>query len=280
MNKATWTAMALALVLVGCGDGTSTTNNNSPPPVNGAPPTVGNGPATGVTKYDSAKATAKITGKVVWGGGIVKARSYNMTSKVNCDKMHTAPVMQENTVVGKAGNGLQYAVVYVTKGHERFTFEKGTSTHLVDQKGCVYLPHTVAVQLGDKLKLTSQDTEKHNIRLKARKLKNLNRTVEKGETFTYEPDRVEEKGARLVCDIHSWMGCNLHVFGHPFFAITGPDGSFSIKVPPGEYTVKVFHENEKGLGKWKWAAKEPEATVKAEKDKDASVTFTYNKKKK
>jgi hypothetical protein len=40
------------------------------------------------------------------------------------------------------------------------------------------------------------------------------------------------------------MSGYVHVLPHPFFAITGDDGSFVISgVPPGSYTLLVWHES-------------------------------------
>ena len=34
----------------------------------------------------------------------------------------------------------------------------------------------------------------------------------------------------------------LHVLAHPFFAVTGPDGAFTIHgLPPGTYTLEAWH---------------------------------------
>jgi hypothetical protein len=39
--------------------------------------------------------------------------------------------------------------------------------------------------------------------------------------------------------MHAYIG----VVEHPYFAVTGPDGSFELSnVPPGDYTVAVWHE--------------------------------------
>jgi hypothetical protein len=33
------------------------------------------------------------------------------------------------------------------------------------------------------------------------------------------------------------------VFNHPYFAVTGKDGSFELgNLPPGTYTIKAWHE--------------------------------------
>jgi hypothetical protein len=46
----------------------------------------------------------------------------------------------------------------------------------------------------------------------------------------------------LKCDVHSWMSAWVFVATHPYYAVTKEDGSFSIgDVPPGDYSVKVWH---------------------------------------
>ena len=45
------------------------------------------------------------------------------------------------------------------------------------------------------------------------------------------------------CDVHKWMNSYAGVVDHPYFAVTGVDGSFSMpNVPPGEYVVEAWHE--------------------------------------
>lgn len=50
---------------------------------------------------------------------------------------------------------------------------------------------------------------------------------------------------RVFCDIHSHMNAFILVFSHPFFAVTAPDGRFTIdRVPPGTYTLVGWYEGD------------------------------------
>ncbi len=47
----------------------------------------------------------------------------------------------------------------------------------------------------------------------------------------------------VKCDVHPWMSGYVGVLEHPFFAVTGKDGTFTIEgLPPGEYTVEAWQE--------------------------------------
>ena len=44
---------------------------------------------------------------------------------------------------------------------------------------------------------------------------------------------------KLVCDTHAWMLGYIHVFDHPFFAMTDERGAFSIaNIPAGACILK------------------------------------------
>ena len=52
-----------------------------------------------------------------------------------------------------------------------------------------------------------------------------------------------EIGIQMRCDVHFWMKGYVHVLANPYFAITGDDGSFTIKdLPAGTYTLELWHE--------------------------------------
>jgi plastocyanin len=47
---------------------------------------------------------------------------------------------------------------------------------------------------------------------------------------------------RVFCNIHPTMSSIILVLNTEYFAASNKDGSFEINVPPGEYSLKVFHE--------------------------------------
>jgi hypothetical protein len=49
---------------------------------------------------------------------------------------------------------------------------------------------------------------------------------------------------KVVCDTHAWMLGFVHVFDHPFFAVTNEPGAFLISdLPPGNYVLKAWPED-------------------------------------
>jgi hypothetical protein len=77
------------------------------------------------------------------------------------------------------------------------------------------------------------------------------------------------------CFMHPWMSAYVHVLPNPFFAVTGPDGTFTLKgLPPGEYELTVLHEA---------STFEPTpatATVKVAAGETAKADFTYHPREK
>jgi plastocyanin len=136
-----------------------------------------------------------------------------------------------------------------------------------DQQGCIYVPHVAAVRTGQKVLFENSDPTSHNVRVTSRH-QSMNRTQPAGGAPIEMRFEREEPPVRIACDIHPWMRAWLGVFGHPFFAVTGADGSFAIEaLPPGEYELHCWHET---LGTRK-------ASLRLPSGGSAQVEFRYSK---
>ncbi|HYE98396.1 MAG TPA: carboxypeptidase regulatory-like domain-containing protein [Planctomycetota bacterium] len=183
-----------------------------------------------------------------------------------------ATPLEEKWVFGKNGSDdtLANVLVYVSKGLEGKTFEPPKTPAILDQVGCVYTPHVVGVMVGQVLEVRNSDATLHNVMTMPRKNKPFNEGMPvkggKLEKVFTEP----EMKVDLRCFLHPWMLAWVHVMEHPFYAVTGEDGAFTIRgLPPGEYEISVLHETSRF---------QPTANamkVKVAEGGTATVDFTY-----
>jgi len=180
------------------------------------------------------------------GGGTIEADvKYNGAPqveklKVNKDteKCGTEAVI-EKVVVG-GNKGLANAVVSVpgAKGVGKAT--KAT----IDQHGCKFVPHVVAMNPGD-LELKNSDDILHNIHTYSTANPSINKAQPKFKKVMTEKLEKPEY-VKLTCDVHSWMLGWVAVTPGPA-SVTDKDGVAKIEnVPVGKQTVEVWHET---LGK-------------------------------
>ena len=113
---------------------------------------------------------------------------------------------------------------------------------VIDQKGCVYTPTILAVQTGQKVIVKNSDPCVHNVHTVPTVNDSVNQVQMPGGadlTFTFDKP---EPFLKFQCDVHPWMFAWVSVFDHPYFAVSGKDGKFTIKnVPPGKYTLQAVH---------------------------------------
>lgn len=112
---------------------------------------------------------------------------------------------------------------------------------VLDQRNAAFVPHVLPVVKGETVDITNRDKTYHNVfSLSAPKKFNIGRRPT-GEAV---PVRFDQSGVvQLFCDIHSHMTAFIIILENPFFVQPGRDGKFSIDgVPPGSYTVHVWHE--------------------------------------
>jgi hypothetical protein len=161
--------------------------------------------------------------------------------KVNKDteKCGTEAVI-EKVVVG-ANKGLAYAVVSVPGAKGAPKAVKAT----VDQHGCKFVPHVVAMTPGE-VELKNSDDILHNIHTYSTANPSINKAQPKFKKVMTEKFEKPEI-IKLTCDVHSWMLGWIAVMPNPFFGVTDANGVTKIEnVPPGKYNVEAWHET---LGK-------------------------------
>lgn len=147
----------------------------------------------------------------------------------------------------------------------------------VDQVACRYIPHVQAVTVGTTLNVLNNDAVLHNVHGTlpggSGQITVFNVAMPfKGQKL---PQVLKKTGVmKLRCDAgHTWMSAYVHVFDHPWFAVTDEAGKFAIKdLPPGKYTLEYWHEPLEDKGKPK--VKELQVEVVEGKPTVADMTFS------
>jgi plastocyanin len=116
---------------------------------------------------------------------------------------------------------------------------------VLDQKGCVYTPHVVAVMRGGSVEFRNQDPTMHNVHTMPAMAGNG--AVDISETPRGTPQRKQFNAAEAMmpvrCNNHPWMNAFINVSATPWFAVTGANGKFALKgMPAGEYTIGAVQE--------------------------------------
>lgn len=196
----------------------------------------------------SAWATGSVTGTITLAGA-PKAEKVPMEADPKCLSLNDGkPVLRDDVVVGKDG-GLRDVVIYVKQGlPAKLPASAETPAALVlDQKGCMFHPKVVALQVNQPLRIKNADPTAHNTRSLSKSNGSFNvnapRVMELPKPIVFTKP---ELGVKIKCDIHRWMLSYVHVFDHPYFAVSDDSGNFRIQgLPPGEYVLEARHESPK-----------------------------------
>ena len=220
-------------------------------------------PEPAAPAFDPATA-GNVTGSIMLEGEPPAAENIRMNSDPVCVKQATDT--ETNYYVVGEGGGLGNVFVYVKEGLQG-DFPPASDMVILDQQGCRYMPHVFGIQVGQTLQVVNSDPTLHNIHATPANNPEFNTGQPiQGMTFDRTFDNVEVM-VPFKCDVHGWMNAYLGVLDHPFFAVTGPDGSFDISgLPPGDYVIEAWHEE---LG-----TQTQNVTVAEGGTADLSLTFT------
>jgi plastocyanin len=190
-----------------------------------------------------ASAASTVTGTVTFEGKAPPLKPLAMDADPACKKKHSAPVPSEALVLG-GGNTMGNIIVWVSKGLPAGkTWPAPKTPVTLDQSGCQYKPHAQGIMVGQAYRILNSDGILHNVHSLPNVNPQFNKPMpptlkETTTTFT-KPEPIFQ----IKCDVHPWMTAYIGVFTHPFYAVTGPDGKFTISgLDPGTYEISVWHE--------------------------------------
>jgi plastocyanin len=183
-----------------------------------------------------------VSGKIRLEGNPPNRRAINMAAVPKCSKENVSPPLTEEVVPGEDGT-LQNVVVYLQGDFSSYTFDVPRLAARIDQKGCVYKPHAIALMAGQPLEVTNSDQATHNIHSLAKANRPRNDSQSPGARPITQTFAHQEIAIQVKCNVHPWMKAYVAVLSNPYFQVTGEDGSFDIKnVPPGTYELVAWHE--------------------------------------
>jgi plastocyanin len=185
-----------------------------------------------------------ITGTVTLKGTPPKEKDITpVMEDANCSKLHTTVPTTHFYVVGAKGELAD--VIVSLEGISGKSTGASAPPAILDQKGCAYVPSIFAVQTGQKILVKNSDPVLHNVNIQpgadSGNKPDNKAQLPNGPDLTFSFSK-PESFLKFQCDVHKWMFAWVSVFDHPYFAVSGKDGTFKItNVPPGKYKIQAAH---------------------------------------
>jgi plastocyanin len=248
-------AVTVIACLAACGGGEETGTPGPAPtetattPDAGAPAGAPQGRRAGATPVTTTSVEPSgsdelggLHGTILFSG--TAPERFPLGAKQVAECQHHTDVDQRSNVVVVNDGKLANVFVTLKSGYDEAQVPTAsTATVTLDQRGCMYVPRALGLQLGQKLLVANSDPTNHNVHTKPRRNAEVNRSMgarQPALEFTFEHAEM----VPFACDIHPWMGAAVFVEEHPWFAVTDENGAFRIaNVPPGEYVVEARHEH-------------------------------------
>jgi hypothetical protein len=157
-------------------------------------------------------------------------------------------VPNETLIVGR-GRGVRYAVVAL-EGIAKGKAAEKEAVYELDNVQCRFVPHVQAVRAGHWIVIKNSDPILHTAHARFR-------SGQPDFNVGLYPGRVTRRPlltpgvAKILCEVHPWMTAYIAIAEQPYQSVTDSYGKYVIDgVPPGNYRLKVWHEQLGVQEKW------------------------------
>jgi hypothetical protein len=253
------------VVAIGCGSGkpgaasaTSESQAQAEAPIRLAE-------ATATADPSSSGGSASVQGAIRFVGTAPTQGKVKMDADPVCQQQHPTSVFSEEVLVNANGT-LRHVFVYVKEGVSG-PFPPPARAVTLDQAGCWYHPHVFGIQVNQPLEIVNSDPTLHNVNAKPVSNQPFNVAQPVKGMKTTKKFAKPEIMVRFKCNVHPWMSAYVGVVEHPFFSVSGADGSFSLTgLPAGTYVLEAWHE--------KYGTQTQTVNVADGETKSIELTFT------
>jgi hypothetical protein len=116
------------------------------------------------------------------------------------------------------------------------------------------------------VRVINSDTMLHEVHTTNTKANEFNITQPQSGMVFNQKLKKDTVVMHLTCTSHSWMDAYVAVVPHAFAAVTDDNGTFTLaRVPPGKYSIQIWHERYGKLSK----------TVEVTAGGTATINFDY-----
>ena len=206
-----------------------------------------------------------VTGEIRFEGNAPPPRLIDFGSSAGCAERHNQPMYDDSLLVN-LDDTLQNVVVSVVAGLPDKTYPEPRTPVYLDQAGCSFQPHVLAMQTGQPIVLRNSDPVLHDTHSLSIRNPRFNVVQPRPDTGRAIPSPRVPEIFQVQCDIHPWMKSWFCAFNHPYFDVSRANGTFTLySLPPGHYRLRAWHER---LG-----TQERDVVVKPGRDETINFVF-------
>jgi hypothetical protein len=235
-----------SLIITACGDAGGAGAKNRNGSAKGDVDEVASGPVV----IDKPDATYKVVtvGSPATVSGTVRLKSPLQPLPpvpTGADSALCGASIADSSVIAKDSTGLGNVVVWIEglRSGKPLPIERRLE---LESLNCRLDPRVQAAVTGSGLNVLGHDEFRQHLRFIAAGDTAARTVVLLGRDEQVIPTNLPfaSPGLVIVHDAdHAWPRAYIAVFDNPYFAVTAPDGKFSIEgIPPGKYTLATWHE--------------------------------------